>query len=142
MSDSKLSVEYMRKIYHIRCREINVKANFPSAFTDPTCPYTRCTSEDTQSHLFHSSCFTTANQVTNNNTEYTDIFSDNIEAQVGVMQVMFSKLEQRRESSSFSGERFPADPRKKAVAPRLGIQKAKQQLNKTNKIKHKNNTRG
>ena len=52
MSDSDLSVEIMRKIYHLRCRELPLKANFPSSFQDKMCPIPKCMNEDTQRHIF------------------------------------------------------------------------------------------
>ena len=32
LPDSGLSVEMMRNFFHVKCRELPVKANFPSAF--------------------------------------------------------------------------------------------------------------
>ena len=37
-----ISVELMRKIYHIRCREIFVKSNYTAAFSDKKCPFVYC----------------------------------------------------------------------------------------------------
>ena len=46
-----ISVDTMRKIYHIRCREVFVKCNFPSAFSDKKClaPHVEI---DEQSHVY------------------------------------------------------------------------------------------
>ena len=134
-SSSGLSLESMRRIYHIRCREIQVKANFPSSEEDQSCPFPGCTSPDTQLHLFSSSCFSENNEVTKTNTQYNDIFGLNIEAQFDVMQIIFSRLEKRRTFLSFPVEGFPADPRRRLPSSNLGIQKAK--IRSKGKIKRK-----
>ena len=78
MSDSGLSVETMRKIYHIKCRELPVKANFPSAFENNFCLFPYCTNEDSQYHIFSSNCFISdsINEITDTSVKYSDIFSD------------------------------------------------------------------
>ena len=96
MHDSGLSVHSMRNIYHIRCREIQLKSNHPSAYSDINCPSPGCLSPDTQNHLFTSSCFSDRNKIVSNNTRYEDIFCGDIESQVNVMQIMCSNLEFRR----------------------------------------------
>ena len=57
LSNNGLSVKNMRKIYHMRSREIQLKCSYPSAFKDTSCPYQGCESQDTQKHLFASLCF-------------------------------------------------------------------------------------
>ena len=91
-SENGLDVETMRRIYQIRSREIQVKANFPSLFQDTSCPYKGCQSEDTQSHLFYSSCFTENMQIMHNNREYEDIFGSDIDDQLEVIKMIHYKL--------------------------------------------------
>ena len=67
LPENGLNVEQMRRIYHVRCREIDLKANFPSASADSICPSSECSSEDSQSHLFKSKCFSENNEIMNNN---------------------------------------------------------------------------
>ena len=47
-SESSVSLESMRKIYHIRCREVPVKANFPSAHKNILCLFPSCQNDDSQ----------------------------------------------------------------------------------------------
>ena len=132
MSDSGLSVETMRKIYHIKCRELPVKANFPSAFENNFCLFPYCTNEDSQYHIFSSNCFISdsINEITDTSVKYSDIFSDNIQSQVNVVNIMFSRLERRKKYITLSVKGFPLDPRSRHVST-LGIRKAK----RTNKRK-------
>ena len=109
--DSGLSIENMRKIYHIRCREPQLKCNYPSAYKDRNCPYEGCVSEDTQYHLFTSSCFSDENQIMNINMRYEDIFGCDVESQYNVMKIFFSKLENRRKLLILSNRGLPADLR-------------------------------
>ena len=139
--ESNLSLETMRRIYSVKCREIPVKANFTSAYKDATCPFTDCTALDTQKHLFDSSCFSNDNQLIQYNTQYEDIFGTDIQAQVKVIKIFFSRLQIRNKFLTLTGQGIPADPSTRTtVPPRLGIQKAKSKNNKT-KIKKKSSTR-
>ena len=93
----------MRRIYQTKCRELDVKANYPSAYSDNKCPASGCKSEDNQKHLFESACFTNDHMITNNETKYEDVFSSNIEEQIRVTDILFLKLEARRRVISCSG---------------------------------------
>ena len=136
--DSRLSIESMRRIYHVRCREIQVKSNYPSSFSDTKCPFSDCEKQDTQTHLFESYCFSEQKEIMNiNNAQYEDIFGCDIEAKVNVVQIIFSKLENRRKF--LSNEGIPADPRGETISFKLGIQKANQKYKRNKRI---NNTRG
>ena len=68
-----ISAELKRKIYHIRCREIFLKSNYPAAFTDKKCPAPHL-EIDQQSHLFHCSFFTEQNEIMPPYLKYEDIF--------------------------------------------------------------------
>ena len=103
LPENGLSAENMRRIYQTKCRELDVKANYPSAYSDNKCPASGCKSEDNQKHLFESACFTNDHMITNNETKYEDVFSSNIEEQIRVTDILFLKLEARRRVISCSG---------------------------------------
>ena len=135
MSESGVSIENMRRIYHVRCREIPLKTNFLSAFEDDSCLFPLCTDKDSQNHIFASNCFSSNNQIIQTNVRYSDIFGFDVELQVNNVNILFSRLEKRKQFITLSGRGFPMDPRSKQQLPRLGIQKAK--IN--NKIKKRMN---
>ena len=93
--EANLSAEEMRRIYHIRNREIFLKANFPSAFPDTKCVFPTCSDRDEQLHIFNSTCFSGGSELTNQKVPYESIFGSNINEQCLVMQIFFSKLERR-----------------------------------------------
>lgn len=131
LSPSGLSAEEMRRIYHIRTRELPLKANYPAANKDRDCLFPGCTSEDSQMHLYQSSCFSDKTTVQCREVAYKDIFGSNIRKQIIVMQLIFSKLQERAKYLPQSNRGLPADPRQKTNFVTLGIQKAK--------LKHKKN---
>ena len=125
LSPSGLSAEEMRRIYHIRTRELPLKANYPAANKDRDCLFPGCTSEDSQMHLYQSSCFSDKTTVQCREVAYKDIFGSNIRKQIIVMQLIFSKLQERAKYLPQSNRGLPADPRQKTNFVTLGIQKAK-----------------
>ena len=133
---SGISVDSMRKIYHIRCREVFVKCNFPSAFSDKKClaPHVEI---DEQSHVYSCSFFTYPNEIISASISYEDIFGRNVEKQIEVMNIFYSRLEVRKSYllPQQSGVRAPADPSRVPglrQAQPLGIKEAKlkKKLNK------------
>ena len=130
--ESGLSLETMRRIFHIRSRELPLKTNFRYNFKDLSCLHPSCSDTDSQIHIFSSNCFSDQNEIVTNEIKYSDIFGHNVQLQVNVTNIMYSKLEQRKKFMTLSGEGFPLDPRSTKL-PKLGIQKAKQ--------KHKSKTR-
>ena len=123
----------MRRIFHIRSRELPLKTNFQYNFKDLSCLKPRCNDTDSQIHIFSSNCFSDQNEIVTNEIKYSDIFGHNVQLQVNVTNIMYSKLEQRKKFMTLSGEGFPLDPRSTKL-PKLGIQKAKQkQKSKTRK---------
>ena len=135
-SDSGLSLDNMRRIYHVRCRELPLKNNFPSAFKDESCLLPSCTFKDSQEHIFSSGCFSTDSEreILNLNLKYKDIFSSDVHLQVIITNIMYSKLEKRKKIITL-GKGFPLDPSR---VPKLGIQKAKMKMRMQSKNKSKN----
>ena len=136
-----ISAELKRKIYHIRCREIFLKSNYPAAFTDKKCPAPHL-EIDQQSHLFHCSFFTEQNEIMSPNLKYEDIFETDVKKQIEVMRIFYAKLEIRQSYLLPQQQyaRAPADPSRVPglrQAQGLGIKEAKQRQ----KI-NKNKTRG
>ena len=130
--ENALSIDNMRKIYHIRTREIYIKANFPSAFKDTNCLIPSCTDRDEQTHIFNSSCFSEVNELAKDNIEYTSIFGQNVSDQMRVMNILFGKLERRMKLFNPNHTGSSKDPSKS----KLGIQKVKSR--NTNKLIFKN----
>ena len=131
-SESYNSVSDMRRIFHIRCREIHLKANFPAYFSDTKCPASDCNEDDTQRHMFSSSCFAMPNSLLNNIIKYEDIFGSDILLQIERMRIFFSKLDNRQKVFDPSKGGIPVDPRRRMTSFALGIQEAKRR-----RIKHK-----
>ena len=71
------SVESKRKIYHIRCREIFLKSNYPAAFNDKKCPAPH-SEIDQQIHVYHCPFFIKQNKVISQNLIYKNIFENNV----------------------------------------------------------------
>ena len=124
-------------IYHVRCRELNLKNNFPSASKDKKCLFPSCMQKDSQEHVFSSDCFSTGSEIeiVNPNINYTDIFSSHVQLQVNIVNIMYAKLEIRRTFITLA-EGFPLDPRGLST---LGIQKAKikTKMKNRNRNQHK-----
>ena len=70
LPESELSLESMRWIYHVKCRELALKTNFPSAFKDKKCVRIECRENETQRHIYNSECFSLPNQIVTSDTKY------------------------------------------------------------------------
>ena len=123
-SESGLSIENMRRIYQIRCRELPVKKNYPHAFKDVSCLHPDCGESDSQIHIFSSNCFAGQNVLVQENVNYSDIFGNDPKEQVKIANIMFSKLQNRMKFITLSDGGFPMDPSSKKM-PKLGNKKAK-----------------
>ena len=104
MSESGLSIETMRRIYHTKCRELPMKMNFPSAYTNNFCLFPTCMEKDSQNHIFESKCFSPENEIIETNINYADIFSNDVIAQVRVIKILFSRLDIRSKYITLSGQ--------------------------------------
>ena len=79
--ESKLSVEMMQKIFQLRSRNLPVKANFPKLHDNIKCIIPECNGEDSQKGLFLCEFLDPINQISDQNIQYEDIFTDCIEKQ-------------------------------------------------------------
>ena len=135
-SNSNLTSETMKRIMKIRLRDIPVKCNFPGAFSDNKCVAAPlCDKSESNEHLFSCEYLAAGNEMTENNIKYEHIFSDNVQVQEQIANIMFSRLEKRNRLINPSGK-GPADPRRRGL-PSLGIKKTRRQQNKTKKNKCK-----
>ena len=141
-SGNGLSLDTMRKIFHTRCREIFLKCNFPSSFSDRNC-VSRCDEgQDCERHIYSCRLFSNQNEILFKNISFEEIFENDVQKQKEVVNILFSRLEIRKTFlTSASPDGVPHDPRRgqARALPRLGIREAK---GKHAKSKKKNKTRG
>ena len=110
-----------------------VRENFKSAYRNTNCLYPECRSEESQLHLFNSSCWMENQLSTNSRTKYEDIFGDNLTKQVEVMSVIYNKLATRDKHLRNDG---PLDSRGEGChsrVPDLVIRKAKKKYKSATK---------
>ena len=65
-----LSIEIMRRIYHTRCREIDLKCNFPSRFSDKRCLSPCKDGQDREQHIFLCKYFSNQNELSFPNIKF------------------------------------------------------------------------
>ena len=121
-----LSIEEKQKIYHIRCRQIYLKCNFPSSFNEKKCLAPHKANDD-QRHVFYCSFFISPNEVVSSIVKYEDIFSSNINKQVDVLRIFLLRLEKRTLYLPLAKNGDPVDPSRgldSRPSPRLGIREA------------------
>ena len=94
---SKLSVRIMQQIFQARTRNLNLKKNFPNKFSDIKCVVPECDDDDSQKDLFDCRFLEPKQQVMTNGArvEYDDLFSDCVEKQVLVVQILNKKYQSR-----------------------------------------------
>ena len=136
-----ISSDMMRKIYHTRCREIYLKCNFPSNFSDKKCFGPCSDGEDRDKHIFSCLYFSNGSEMLSKELNFENIYGHNVEQQKEIVNILYARLEVRKKylpSASFSHDGVPIDPRKGRgkAHPRLGIREAKQKS-----TKNKNKTR-
>ena len=128
-----LSLHDMRKIYYLRCRENNLKCNYPNSFDDTNCVAApKCSGQDSEIHIYSCPYLSTPNQLTSEIVKYEHIFGDDIPRQTQVMNIFYQNLKKRNTillSDLSSGT--PVDPSRgggrgrRGTQPRLGIREAK-----------------
>ena len=131
----------MRKIYHTRCREIFLKCNFPSSFSDKQCVSLCSEGQDRESHIYLCKYFSNQSEIVIRNIAFEEIFGNVVENQVNVVDILYSRLEVRKTFlSPASPNGVPHDPRRgqSQAPPRLGVREAKQK----HTLLKKNKTRG
>ena len=73
-----LSTLMMRKIYHTRCREIYLKCNFPSNFSDKKCLSPCDNGEDQEKHIFSCLYFSKPGEISSTNLPFEEIYGDEV----------------------------------------------------------------
>ena len=133
MPGRNININDMRRILQLRIRDAPVRENFKSAYRNTNCPSPECRSEESQLHLFNSSCWMENQLSTNSRTKYEDIFGDNLTKQVEVMSVIYNKLATRDKHLRNDG---PLDSRGEGChsrVPDLVIRKAKKKYKSATK---------
>ena len=78
-SSQGLSIEIMKRIMSIRLRDIKLKCNFPGAYSDKKClAAPKCSGEDSNRHLLSCNYMSTTNEISRQDINYEQIFSDNV----------------------------------------------------------------
>ena len=98
-----LSTRDMKQIYSIRTRNLFLKTNFPGMFSDNKCVNINCIQKDTEFHLFYSDCFKKGNSIVQVDTEYSDIFSNNVVKQKIVKDIIIDRYQIRYDILSSMG---------------------------------------
>ena len=131
-SSSNLLIENMKIILKIRIRDIQLKCNFPGAFSDKKCLASpSCKGDDSNSHVFQCEFTTSGSEVCKDKVIYEDIFSDKCEKQSLIANIFLMRLEKRKSFMNPTNMGLgPADPRHRTIVP-LGIKEARR--NKGNK---------
>ena len=91
-----------------------------------------CQNDDSQIHIYESKCFSPENKIDIDIAHYSSIYSSDVNASVKVMNILYARLETRKQFMALSVKELPDDPRRK-YSLNLGIKKAK--LRKTKKTK-------
>ena len=92
---SELSVQMMQKIFQLRSRNLPVKANFPQMHVDVKCVIPECTGEDSQKGLFLCEYLEPINQIIHENIQYEEIFTDCVEKQKRIVNIIDQKYQSR-----------------------------------------------
>ena len=108
-SENNLNLKLMRQIFLLRVRNLPVKCNFPSQYSDVKCVINICEGDDSQSHLYFCDFVSPKNVITTRNINYNDIFMTDVSKQVTVTHIIMQKYQSRLNiMSPASGN--PADP--------------------------------
>ena len=108
---NNLSVSDMRTIFMMRMRNLNLKCNYPSMYDNRKCIAPQCMDEDSQFHIYSCKYLDEHNSITMPNNSYYDIFTNNVERQYQVMQIMIQHYITREKMLSSQASRDdPADP--------------------------------
>ena len=86
-----LSPDNMRWIYALRCRSLPLKCNAPSQHSNIMCLAPGCAGEDREVHVYSCQLLSNKNELTQNNLEFSKIFSSGVSDQLLVMNVFKAK---------------------------------------------------
>ena len=105
-----LSAQKMKMIYALRTRALPLKCNSPSQHKDRFCLHKDCLEEDREGHVYFCQFLTNGNEVTQKSSEYNEIYANNVETQIRIID-RFSEMYWRRNSL------LPSQHREGPVAP-------------------------
>ena len=94
-SGTGLSTQDLKQIYSVRTRNLFLKTNFPGMFSDDQCVNTNCEERDTEFHLFYSECFNNGNTIVQSDLEFDDIYSNNVQKQKIIKDIIVDKYQRR-----------------------------------------------
>ena len=110
-----------RKVFMIRSRNLPIKCNFPSQYSDTKCVAIPCSGPDSQQHIYNCHYLETSNAVmshdTNDDVEYDDIFTTNTDLQMIVMKKMMNKYTKRTNLLSPTQNSEQTDPGDPGTSP-------------------------
>ena len=102
--ESNLSLTMMRRIFQLRTRNLLLKRNFPNQFSDLSCVVPECDKEDSQPELIKCEYLEPKNTIGQTGIEYDDLFSDSVEKQVVITQMIYQKYQSRKKYLASSQE--------------------------------------
>ena len=119
---SNISSDDMCNILKCRIRDLDLKGNFPNAYEDKKCPFTRCNSPESQFHFAYCE-FYSDNSIIPRGIEYADLFESDVQKQFQIMKVLTKRMEERNKKfgTSLRTRRGPEDPRMKERRVRKGV---------------------
>ena len=94
---NSITVHAMRTIFQIRVRNLPLKSNFPSQFTDTKCIITQCNDNDSQDHLYICKYIAKSGSIMRTDVDYCDMFCDNVQKQTEVMNILMTKMKIRND---------------------------------------------
>ena len=121
---NNLSISDMRKIFQVRIRDMSVRANFPNAYKSTTCQSAGCDKKEIQEHVYTSGCWKNSDnaiKVNSSSTQYKDVFTNNVQKQIEIANIIFERISKRNKIIRTDG---PLDSR----GPNLVIRKVKKKV--------------
>ena len=94
-----LSADKVKRIYALRTRALPLKCNSPSQYSDRLCLHKDCSDEDNEPHIYMCQFLTDGNEVTGTNSDFNQIYSNNIETQIRIMERFFERYNRRNNLS-------------------------------------------
>ena len=90
---SNLNEKEMKNIFLMRSRNLLVKGNFPTMFTNVKCVAKGCQQDETSKHLYECNIY--ENRFNNKNVKFEEIFSNKIDSMKFIQKVVMNKFKQR-----------------------------------------------
>ena len=96
LTPNVIDIQEAKFIFHLRTRMVDVRKNFSGSYPNLNCPL--CNLEpDTQEHLLKCEKLDADTDLISSMPEYSDIFSENLEAQVLVARIIQSRFKKRKQ---------------------------------------------